>query len=192
MMDGRTLTAEDRKAKKAPCNGYCYKNTCSTHFFVRFSAIKKRLLSNPFENSRITALFSKTQTTPLAIFEMIGRSLLASSHAGTRLPIAVISAGHRALPLCPSASRTIPWIQRNLSEIFVCTYFVFSLPPFESHSQASPFLPYNKKRSYPLDNFFVFVYFSTGFPTLALSKSGIWVKDMIFLSACHTSSPLSM
>ena len=118
MMDGRTLTAEDRKAKKAPCNGYCYKNTCSTHFFVQFSVIKKRLLSNPFENSRITALFSKTQTTPLAIFEMIGRSLLASSHAGTRLPIAVISAGHRALPLCPSALRSVPWI-RNLSEILV-------------------------------------------------------------------------
>ena len=31
----------------------------------------------------------------------IGRDLLVSSHAGTRLPIAAGRLGHRALPLCP-------------------------------------------------------------------------------------------
>ena len=88
------------------------------------------------------------QTTPLAVFQKIGRSLLASSRAGTRLPIAVISAGPRALPLCPSAVRSVPCrSSRNLSET---VYFIFTV--FKC-------LLLHKKRSYPLDNFLVFIHY---------------------------------
>ena len=92
-----------------------------------------------------------------------GRSLLASSHAGTRLPIAAIQGTGRS----PSA-------RRGLTANAVCHIL-----------SKKVILKQNKKET--LKNASLF---QSYIPTAALSTSGIRVEGFTFLSACHTSSPV--
>ena len=48
------------------------------------------------------ALSPRRRGLPLGTARKVGRGLLASSHAGTRLPIAAYRPGRRALPLRPA------------------------------------------------------------------------------------------
>lgn len=85
-----------------------------------------------------------------------GRGLLASSHAGTRLPIAVIQDRRRS----PLSATARPWMPS-----------AHILPPKNSNKKGA--LIRAPKENHP--NYF---------PTLALSKSGLWVEGHTFLSAC--------
>ena len=97
-------------------------------------------------------------------FRKIGRNSLASSHAGTRLPIAVVlSAGYRALPLCPpdAPSGQLPCFGIR-QKVFILFY----------NQKGKPLL-------WKFPN--AFTSFSS-VPTLALSKSGYGSKAFLPLS----------
>ena len=122
-----------------------------------------------------TAFFLKYIDFPLKRgFQKIGRNSLVSSHAGTRLPIAVVlSAGYRALPLCPPDA---PSGQLPRSGIRQKVFFIILQSKREtSHLEVSqPFHVFFKR------------------PYVGIIQIRLWVEGFSFLSACQTSSPLCL
>ena len=75
--------------------------------FFRCVSVFFCLFSNIVRTAFTTASFSKNRSLLRTAYKRIGRSLLASSHAGTRLPIAVIQMRGAPLPSVRSTRMSV-------------------------------------------------------------------------------------